>query len=67
VVLPSGPADRAGLRVGDQVRSIGTENVGSVQDCTNLLAKHAEGAKLTFAIIRDGRSQEIIVELGKGL
>jgi PDZ domain/Aspartyl protease len=66
-VLSTGPAAKAGLKPGDRVRRIGDAKTESAKDCLAALAKEPEGAKLTFGIMRDGREQEIAVELGKGL
>jgi hypothetical protein len=66
-VLAAGPAAKAGLKPGDRVRRIGDAKTESAKDCLAALAKEPEGAKLTFSIVRDGRDQQITVELGKGL
>jgi S1-C subfamily serine protease len=66
-VLSGGPADKAGLRAGDRVKSMGDKRIASVAEAGTALATMAEGAKLALTIDRDGQEREIVVELGRGL
>jgi hypothetical protein len=66
-VLPNGPAEKAGVKAGDRIKSIGSEEVESVRALAKVMAKQPEGAKVTLAVVRDGRDLEITVELGRGL
>jgi len=66
-VLAGGPADNAGLRAGDRVKSMAEKRVASVADAGAIVATMSEGAKLSITIDRDGHDREIVVELGSGL
>jgi hypothetical protein len=66
-VLAGGPADKAGLRTGDRVKSMGEKRVASVADASAVVAMLAEGANLTITVEREGHEREIVVELGRGL
>ena len=66
-VLPGSPAERAGLKVGDIIKSVKDNDIESAKDLTKALAKAAVGAKVAFTIIRAGKDKELTVELGKGL
>lgn len=66
-VLSGGPADKAGVRAGDRVKSMGDKRVASVAEAGTVLATMAEGTKLALTIDRDGQEREIVVELGGGL
>ena len=66
-VLAGSPAEKAGLKVGDVITSIKTVAIDSEKDLTRALAKAGVGTKWRFYITRDGKDEEIVVELGKGL
>jgi predicted esterase len=62
-VAPDGPAQRAGLRTGDQVTRFGTTKVASLADLRRALAGLKPGDKTTVEVRRDGRSVTVEVEL----
>jgi membrane-associated protease RseP (regulator of RpoE activity) len=66
-VVPESPADKAGLRKGDQVRSVAGKDVKKLSEIQEALARQVEGAKVKLNISRDGKSMDLVVELGKGL
>lgn len=66
-VLIGSPAEKAGLKVGDRITSIKTDAVESGKDLAKALAKAGVGTKWRFHVTRDGKEEEIVVELGKGL
>jgi hypothetical protein len=66
-VLPGSPADKAGLKTGDVITSVKTVSIDAEKDLVRALAKAGVGTKWRFYITRDGKEQEIVVELGKGL
>jgi hypothetical protein len=63
-VLPGSPAAKADLRVGDEIRSIGTERVHSARDVINEVAEQHPGTQVDVAIRRDGEKQNLKVTLG---
>ena len=66
-VYADSPAAKAGIKVGDSIESVKATNVESGMDLAKALAKAGVGTKLTFTVKRDGKSEELTVQLGKGL
>jgi serine protease DegQ len=66
-VYPGSPAEKAGIKVGDTIESVKATNVESGKDLARALAKAGVGTRLTFTVKRGGKSEELSVELGKGL
>ncbi|MER5350307.1 trypsin-like peptidase domain-containing protein [Kitasatospora sp. NPDC002551] len=63
-VAPGGPADQAGLQVGDVITKIGDTPVDSLNSLTTALASLAPGSKVTVTYNRDGQSRTADVTLG---
>jgi serine protease DegQ len=59
-VVPDSPANKAGLMKGDLILGVGGKHV-------HVLNKHAEGERVKLTIVRDGKSMDLDIELGKGL
>jgi hypothetical protein len=66
-VFTGSPAEKAGIKVGDTIESVKAVNVESGKDLARALAKAGVGTKLTFTVKRGDKSEELTVELGKGL
>lgn len=66
-VLAGGPAEKAGLKAGDQITNVKTDSIDSAKDLTKALAKAGVGTKWRFTVVRGGKEMEVVVELGKGL
>jgi putative serine protease PepD len=64
-VTPGGPAQRAGLRSGDVVRSVDGRAVSEPDDITGALDGKQPGDSVTVEVERDGRSQQFEITLGK--
>lgn len=64
-VMPGGPAARAGLRAGDVVRSINRKPVADSGVLLNEITGLAPGQPADLVILREGRQQEIKVEVGR--
>ncbi|HEX7091267.1 MAG TPA: trypsin-like peptidase domain-containing protein [Longimicrobiales bacterium] len=63
-VEPGGPADRAGVELGDVVVGVGDRKVETVSDLQAALAELAPGAIALLQVQRYGARQRIPVELG---
>ncbi len=63
-VTPSGPAQRAGLRSGDVVRSVDGRTVSEPDDITGALDGKQPGDSVTVEVERDGRTQQFDITLG---
>jgi hypothetical protein len=66
-VLAGGPADKAGIKVGDKIDTVGTRGIDDARDLTRALAKAKPGQDLKFTIKRGDKEMELTVELGRGL
>jgi hypothetical protein len=62
-VVPGGPADQAGLRVGDQVVSFGGKPVTGCGVLAAAVQKVEPGTRVTVAVRRDGRDMAIPVSM----
>ena len=65
-VLEGSPADKAGLKTGDIVVKIDNKLVRTSADVKNQIGLKRIGEKINFEILRDGKKQEIEVEIAAG-
>jgi putative serine protease PepD len=63
-VTPGGPAQRAGLRSADVIRSVDGRTVSEPDDVTGALDGKQPGDSVTVEVERDGSRQEFDIELG---
>jgi putative serine protease PepD len=63
-LVPGGPAARAGLQVGDVVKSIDGKRVADPTQLSTVIATKTPGDQVSVVIQRGGRSQTIQVTLG---
>src|SRR5690606_22886959 len=63
-VEPNGPADRAGIELGDIIIGVGDRDVETVSDLQAALAELAPGAVARLHVIRYGSRTSVDVELG---
>jgi hypothetical protein len=64
MVVESGPAQRAGLKEGDVIRSFNGKALGSSRDLFALVAQSDIGKKVALSIVRDGKEKTIDVTIG---
>jgi len=64
-VTPGGPADRAGIRAGDVVRSFGRTPTPDTESLTQALAGALPGQSVTLTVERGGQALSIGVRLGE--
>ncbi|ODT35113.1 MAG: 2-alkenal reductase [Lautropia sp. SCN 70-15] len=64
-VMRSGPADRAGVRVGDILVDVDGKPVSDTASMLNLIAQLSPGSTVQFRFLRDGRQIEIPIKIGK--
>ena len=64
-VTPGGPADRAGIRPGDVIRSLGREPVPDAESLTRALAGARPGQAVTLTVARGDQTLSIGVRLGE--
>jgi serine protease Do len=63
-VVPGGPGDKAGLKVGDIVVAFNGATIEDANQFRQLVAQSAPGAVATISIIRDGQKTDLKATLG---
>ncbi|WP_372659745.1 Do family serine endopeptidase [Hydrogenophaga sp.] len=63
-VEPDGPADKAGLKVGDVIRSLDGKAIVASGDLPALIGQALPGEKVTLDIWRQGSAKEVVAQLG---
>jgi serine protease Do len=58
-------AEKAGLKKGDIITSIGGKKVQDADDVSEAIRSHKPGDKVDINILRDGKEQKLNAELGK--
>jgi hypothetical protein len=66
-VYPGSPADKAGIKPGDAIESVKNVTVDDARDLARALAKAGVGQKLKVKVKRGDSTEELTVELGRGL
>lgn len=64
-VEPDGPAELAGVRVGDVVVRFGGKPVPGSTALPRIVAGHRPGSEVAMELVREGRSMELIVTVGE--
>jgi serine protease Do len=63
--VPEGPARDAGLEAGDVIVSFDGQDIADVRDLTRTVADSPFGQEVTVGILRDGKTMEMPVTLGR--
>jgi membrane-associated protease RseP (regulator of RpoE activity) len=63
-VEPGGPADAAGIKVGDVITAVDGNNVNNAAQLAGRISSHSAGDKITITLTRNGSSQSVDVTLG---
>jgi hypothetical protein len=66
-VLAGSPAEKAGFKTGDIITSVKATDVETSKDLAKALAKAGVGTKLRISVKRGDKSEDLSIELGKGL
>ena len=66
-VLAGSPADKAGFKPGDKIETIKNATIDDAKDLHRALVKAGVGTKLKVAVKRGDKSEELTLELGRGL
>ena len=64
-VMPNSPADKAGVRVGDIITQIDSQKIEGAADVVDYVAGQKVGAKLTIALLREGKASKSQVTLAE--
>jgi S1-C subfamily serine protease len=64
-VTPGSPADRAGVKAGDVLRTFNQQPITSPGTLRDLIAKSDIGSKVTLGILRDGQDMKVTTEISE--
>jgi len=64
-VVKGGPADKAGLKVGDRIVSIDGTEVAQKTDLGTIIQQHSAGDTLSITVARGGQMQTVSLTLGE--
>lgn len=64
-IVPGGPAEQAGLQVGDVVRVVGTKAVKEPSDALEAIGSYGDGEEAVFEIERKGEEKQVRLRLGR--
>jgi len=64
-VTGGGPADRAGLKAGDVITSVGGQETPDTTALSQALAAASPGDKVTLTVSRDGENRDVQITLGE--
>ena len=64
-VTPGGPAEKAGLKMGDVILKLNGKDVNDSNELRNTVAAMPPGTEVTLTILRDGKQQDVRVRLGE--
>lgn len=62
-VTKGSPADKGGLKAGDNIIKLGESRIGGLEDFDSALRKHKAGDKVPVVVKRDGKEVTLIVTL----
>jgi serine protease DegQ len=64
-VTPEGPADAAGVLIGDVILALDRQPVGSTDELLNLLTSDRVGRAVPLQVLRGGETRELTVTIGE--
>ncbi len=62
-VIPGGPADKAGLKEGDIIISLGSDKISATRSLSNILNQYKVGDKVELTYLRDGKRNTVSITL----
>lgn len=63
-IVKDGPADKAGLKVGDILLKLDGQKISDTTQMLNLIAAYAPGEKKSVELLRDGKNETLSIEIG---
>lgn len=63
-IVKDGPADKAGLKVGDILLKLDGQKISDTTQMLNLIAAYAPGDKKSIELLRDGKNEILSIEIG---
>ncbi|MGE5193993.1 MAG: PDZ domain-containing protein [Deltaproteobacteria bacterium] len=62
-VIPGSPAERVGLRSGDEIRYVGDQRIRTISELTETIGGYQPGTRVDLLILRNGRRQIVEANL----
>ncbi|HEX4842588.1 MAG TPA: trypsin-like peptidase domain-containing protein [Limnobacter sp.] len=63
-IVKDGPADKAGLKVGDILLTLDGQKIQDTTQMLNLIAGYAPGDKKVIKLLREGKENAVTIEIG---
>jgi len=63
-IVKDGPADKAGLKVGDILLKLDDKKITDTTQMLNQIAAYAPGDKKSVELLRDGKTETVTIEIG---
>lgn len=63
-IVKDGPADKAGLKVGDILLKLDDEKITDTTQMLNQIAGYAPGEKKSIELLREGKKESLTIEIG---
>ncbi len=63
-IVKDGPADKAGLKVGDILLKLDDKKITDTTQMLNQIAAYAPGEKKSVELLRDGKPETVMIEIG---
>src|SRR4051794_32666654 len=63
-LVPGGPAERAGLQIGDVIKTVGGQKIADPTQLSIVVSKKAPGDRVPVVVVRNGKTLTIQVFLG---
>jgi membrane-associated protease RseP (regulator of RpoE activity) len=63
-VIPDSAAERAGLRMGDEIRHVGDQRIHTIQELTDEIRASKPGTQIDLLVRRDGQRLVVSAKLG---
>jgi serine protease DegQ len=63
-IVKDGPADKAGLKVGDILLKLDNKKISDTTQMLNQIAAYAPGEKKAIELLREGKPQTLTIEIG---
>lgn len=65
LIVPASPAQKAGIRQGDQITTISSNTIATVSDANQLISSTPPGTQLQISVVRNGQTVTITATVGR--
>lgn len=64
-IVPDGPADEAGIKLGDLILAVDDQEVSLTWDLADIIQAYKPGDRVRLTLLRDGQEERVRVRLGR--